>query len=50
LFDPSISNNISHGRPQQDFCEIIAAAFQGELHDFISTLPGGYKTVLGQYG
>ena len=50
LFDASIAENIALGRPQASMEEIIRAARQAGVHDFISALPDGYQTQMGQMG
>jgi ATP-binding cassette subfamily B protein len=50
LFNMSIRENIRLGRPEATDAEIIAAAKNAEIHDFISTLPEGYDTLAGERG
>jgi ATP-binding cassette, subfamily B, bacterial len=50
LFPLSIANNIAYGRPEAAFAEIEAAARAANAHDFISRLPEGYHTVIGERG
>jgi len=50
LFNDSLRNNISYGRPGATLEEIIDAAKSAKIHDFISTLPQGYDTVVGERG
>lgn len=50
LFSDSVRSNISYGRPQATIEEIEAAARAAEAHDFISQLPKGYETVVGEQG
>ena len=50
LFNESLRNNISYGRPEASLEEIIEAAKAAKIHDFISTLPQGYDTVVGERG
>ncbi|WNS45337.1 ABC transporter ATP-binding protein [Paenibacillus sp. MMS20-IR301] len=50
LFSGSIRDNIRYGRPDATDAEVEQAAISAEAHSFISTLPGGYDTLLGQRG
>lgn len=50
LFSGSIRDNIRYGRPDASDNEVIAAAQAAQAHDFISAMPAGYDTVLGQRG
>ena len=50
LMSGTISENISYGRPKASRSEIILAAEKAFAHEFISKLPLGYETVLGEAG
>ena len=50
LFSQTIKENISFGSPNADFAEIQHAAIQAEAHQFISELPEGYDTLVGEKG
>ncbi|MGC0273648.1 ABC transporter ATP-binding protein [Pseudactinotalea sp. Z1739] len=50
LFATSVAENIGYGRPDADREEIIAAATAAGAHDFITALPQGYDTVVGERG
>lgn len=50
LFHRSIRENIAYGRPEASDEEVVAAAKQAEAHDFISRLPKGYDTLVGERG
>jgi ATP-binding cassette subfamily B protein len=50
LFNESIRANIAYGRPQATRAEIEAAARAANAHDFVSRLPDGYDTVVGERG
>lgn len=50
LFSTSIRDNIAYGRPDATDEEVIAAAKAAEAHDFISQLPDGYDTEVGERG
>ena len=50
LFSGSISENIRYGRLDATRDEIIAAAQNANAHDFITRLPKGYDTEIGERG
>ncbi|WP_249869925.1 ABC transporter ATP-binding protein [Oceanobacillus saliphilus] len=50
LFSTSIKSNIAYGRPDISEKEIIAAAKRAQAHEFITELPNGYDTMLGERG
>jgi ATP-binding cassette subfamily B protein len=50
LFSTSIAENIAYGRPDANQEEIGRAAKAARIHDFIATLPEGYKTIVGERG
>ena len=50
LFSTTIGENIAYGRPQAAEREIIEAAKAANAHEFISRLPQGYNTELGERG
>jgi ATP-binding cassette subfamily B protein len=50
LFSDSIRANISYGRPDATQEQIVAAARAAEAHEFITALPDGYDTVIGEQG
>lgn len=50
LFAASISENIAYGKPDASDAEIIAAAKAAASHEFISDLPDGYDTQVGERG
>ncbi len=50
LFNASVADNIRLGRPDASMNDVIQAAQQAHLHDFIQTLPGGYDTIIGERG
>lgn len=50
LFSSSIRDNIAYGRPDATDDEVIAAAKIARAHDFISEMPDGYMSVLGERG
>lgn len=48
LFHDSIENNIKFGKPDATHEEVEAAAKRSCCHDFISALPDGYNTIIGE--
>lgn len=50
LFAGSIRDNIAYGRPDATATEVEAAARAAQAHGFISALPEGYATSLGERG
>jgi subfamily B ATP-binding cassette protein MsbA len=50
LFDDTIANNIAFGMPGATVPEIEAAARAANAHDFITTQPEGYQTMIGERG
>jgi ATP-binding cassette subfamily B protein len=50
LFNDSIEYNIAYGRPGASRDEIAAAARLAQIHDFVTTLPQGYDTPVGERG
>ena len=50
MFQGTIRENIVYGRPDATDAEVEEAAKLSEAHAFISTLPDGYNTVVGERG
>jgi ATP-binding cassette subfamily B protein len=50
LFSDTIRANISYGRPGATHEQIVAAARAAEADEFITALPDGYDTVIGEQG
>ncbi|MFZ1725172.1 MAG: ABC transporter ATP-binding protein/permease [Albidovulum sp.] len=50
LFNDTVLYNIAYGRPDASEEEIIAAAKAAKIHDFITSLPEGYDTRVGERG
>ncbi|MGB3765722.1 MAG: ABC transporter ATP-binding protein, partial [Phormidesmis sp.] len=50
LFAGTVAENIAFGRPNASQAEIEAAAQVANVHKFVTTLPQGYATVLGERG
>ena len=50
LFNDTIRYNIAYGRANATEDEIIEAAKAAQIHDFVSSLPEGYDTAVGERG
>lgn len=50
IFEGTIAENIRYGRPDASPEEVVRAAHAADAHDFISSLPEGYDTLVGQKG
>ncbi len=50
LFSGTIYENISLGKPDASKKEVEVAAIAAQAHEFISKMPNGYETILGQRG
>lgn len=50
LFSDTIRGNIAYGRPDASEADVITAAKAAEAHEFITTLPDGYDTTVGERG
>ncbi|AJE47231.1 ABCB family ABC transporter ATP-binding protein/permease [Celeribacter indicus] len=50
LFNDTIRYNIGYGKDGASFEEIVAAAKKARIHDFITGLPEGYDTQVGERG
>jgi ATP-binding cassette subfamily B protein len=50
LFNVSVRENIAYGRPDASLEDIIAAAKAANAHEFVSALPDGYETCVGERG
>ncbi len=50
LFNDTVLNNICYGRPSQSETEVIKAAQAALAHEFITEMPQGYKTMIGERG
>lgn len=44
LFSGTIADNIRYGEPEASMDEVVAAAKEANIHDFITSLPDGYET------
>jgi subfamily B ATP-binding cassette protein MsbA len=50
LFDDTVANNIAYGTPAATPSQVEAAARAANAHEFVSGLPRGYDTMVGERG
>jgi ATP-binding cassette subfamily B protein len=50
LFSTTVAENIRFAQPNATIDEVIAAATAAKAHDFITSLPNGYETLVGERG
>ena len=50
LFNDTIYYNIAYGNTEATKEKVISAAHNADIHDFISALPDGYETIVGERG
>jgi ABC-type multidrug transport system fused ATPase/permease subunit len=50
LFSDTVAGNIAYARPEATQEQIEAAARRAQAHDFITRLPDGYETIVGERG
>jgi ATP-binding cassette subfamily B protein len=50
LFRGTLAENIAYGKPDADYAEIIRAAKAANAHNFITAMPEGYDTIVGEGG
>jgi ATP-binding cassette subfamily B protein len=50
LFHDTIESNLRYARPDATEAEVIAAARAANIHEFIASLPDGYRTIVGERG
>jgi ATP-binding cassette, subfamily B, bacterial len=50
LFQGTVRENLTYGRPEATDDEVVRAATLAEAHDFIQELPDGYDTIVGERG
>jgi ATP-binding cassette subfamily B protein len=50
LFHGTIKENIAYARTSVTDGELVAAAKMAEVHEFITSLPNGYETIVGERG
>jgi len=50
LFDDTVRNNIAYGDPHRPMDDIVAAAKAANAHEFVSAMPQGYDSTVGEMG
>ncbi|MEH2379761.1 MAG: ABC transporter ATP-binding protein [Nostoc sp.] len=50
LFSGTIRENIAYAKPDATLKQVIEVAKTAQMHDFISSLPDGYETIVGERG
>ncbi|MBE9476032.1 MAG: ABC transporter ATP-binding protein/permease [Proteobacteria bacterium] len=50
LFNDTIGYNVAYGREGASHDEVVAAAKAAKIHDFVTSLPDGYDTTVGERG
>ncbi len=50
LFSGSVRDNIAYGSPDKSEAELLLAAKRANIHDYVTTLPDGYDTEVGERG
>jgi len=50
LFHASVRENLLYARPDATEADCVAAARAAHIHDFVSALPDGYETLIGERG
>lgn len=50
LFDDTVRNNIAYGKPDMPLERVMDAAKAAHAHEFVSALPQGYDTLIGENG
>ncbi len=50
LFNETIEHNIKYGNPGASHADVVAAAKQAHIHDYVLGLPDGYATLIGERG
>jgi len=50
LFNDTLRNNIAYGQPSVSQAQVESAARAALAHDFITELPNGYETMIGERG
>jgi ATP-binding cassette subfamily B protein len=50
LFHDTVRANVLFGRPDASEAEVIEACRAAHIHDFLSSLPEGYDTIVGEHG
>lgn len=50
LFDDNVRNNVAYADPESEHHEVLRACDVAQMHDHVSSLPMGYKTLVGERG
>src|SRR5437899_6466020 len=50
LFSTTVAENIHFARPSATMDEVVRAATAAKAHEFITSLPNGYETLVGERG
>ncbi|MCJ7549155.1 MAG: ATP-binding cassette domain-containing protein, partial [Anaerolineae bacterium] len=50
LFRGTLAENIAYGKPDATYAKIIRATKAANAHDFITAMPEGYDTIVGEGG
>ncbi|MBE9006147.1 ABC transporter ATP-binding protein [Fortiea sp. LEGE XX443] len=50
LFSGTIRENIAYAKPNTTLEQVVEVAKTAQIHDFISSLPDGYNTIVGERG
>jgi ATP-binding cassette, subfamily B, multidrug efflux pump len=50
MFDATVTNNVAYADPFAEDERIVAATTTAQLHDYLTTLPKGYETKVGERG
>src|SRR5712692_7429100 len=50
LFSTAVAENIRFARPSATMDEVVGAATAAKAHEFITSLPNGYETLVGERG
>jgi subfamily B ATP-binding cassette protein MsbA len=50
LFDDTVRNNIAYGHPERKMEDVIAAAKAAHADEFITSMPNGYESMVGEMG
>jgi subfamily B ATP-binding cassette protein MsbA len=50
LFNDTVRNNIAYGHPELDVNQVVAAAKAAHAHEFVSAMPRGYDSIVGELG
>jgi ATP-binding cassette subfamily B protein len=50
LFHATVADNLRYARPEASQAELEVAARAAQIHDFLSGLPQGYQTIVGERG